>query len=250
MFFVSVVALIPARSGSLRVSHKNVRPLSGHPLLAYTISAALDSDVFQDVVCVTDNEEYADIARHYGAKVPLLRPAETASSTSPDIEWVRWIVAELALDNLSYDCFSILRPTSPFRTPATIQRAWKQFSTDPAAHSLRAVTLCTEHPGKMWNINGDRMTPFTSNTIDGTPWHSNQYASLPKVYVQDASLEIARTSVVSEFNSIAGEVIMPFISTNQEGFDVNTEDDWVIAEHYVQQNPEILPRVSVDPWKK
>jgi hypothetical protein len=55
---------------------------------------------------------------------------------------------------------------------------------------------------------------------------------------------------VGEFNSISGEIITPFISANQEGFDINTEDDWVIAEHYVQLNPEILPRVSVDPWKK
>ena len=250
MIIVSVLALIPARSGSLRVPHKNVRTLSGHPLLAYTISAALDSGVFQDVVCVTDNEDYANIARHYGAKVPLLRPAETASGTSPDIEWVRWILAELALDNRSYDCFSILRPTSPFRKPATIQRAWNQFSTDPAAHSLRAVTPCTEHPGKMWNVSGNRMTPFISNTVNGVSWHSSQYASLPTVYVQDASLEIARTSVVSEFNSISGETIIPFLSAYKEGFDINTEDDWVLCEHYVRQNPELLPRISVAPWKK
>lgn len=230
--------------------HKNVRLLGGHPLLAYTISAALDSGVFQDVVCVTDDEEYANIARHYGAKVPRLRPAETATSTSPDIDWVKWILAELAINNRPYDCFSILRPTSPFRTPATIQRAWKLFSSDPEAHSLRAVTPCTEHPGKMWNVTGNRMTPFIQQTVNGVSWHSSQYLSLPIVYVQDASLEIARTSAVSQFNSISGEIIIPFISNDKEGFDINTEDDWVLCEHYVQQNPGILPRVSVAPWKK
>jgi CMP-N,N'-diacetyllegionaminic acid synthase len=244
------VALIPARSGSQRIPHKSIKVLHEHPLLAYSISAARDSGVFDDVVCVTDSAEYASIARYYGAEVPVLRPEETATSTSPDINWVKWVLTELAADNRTYECFSILRPTSPFRTPATIQRAWKQFAYDPDAHSLRAVTRCTEHPGKMWNISGNRMTPFTTNSIDGVPWHSNQYASLPEIYVQDASLEIARTSVVSEFNSISGEVITPFLSINREGFDINTEDDWVLAEHYVHQNPEILPRVSVDPWKK
>ena len=250
MISMRFLALIPARSGSMRVPNKNVRILGGHPLLAYTISAALDSGVFHDVVCVTDDEAYANIARHYGAKVPHLRPADTATSTSPDIDWVKWILAELASNNLSYDYFSILRPTSPFRTPATIQRAWKLFSSDPEAHSLRAVTPCTEHPGKMWNVTGNRMTPFIQQTINGVSWHSSQYASLPTVYVQDASLEIARTSAVSQFNSISGEIIIPFISNDKEGFDINTEDDWVLCEHYVHQNPGILPRVSVAPWKK
>ena len=234
----------------MRVPNKNVRILGGHPLLAYTISAALDSGVFHDVVCVTDDEEYANIARHYGAKVPHLRPAETAISTSPDIDWVKWILAELASNNHSYDYFSILRPTSPFRTPATIQRAWKLFSSDPEAHSLRAVTPCTEHPGKMWNVTGNRMTPFIQQTINGVSWHSSQYASLPAVYVQDASLEIAKASVINQFNSISGEIVVPFLSKNREGFDINTEDDWVLAEHYVRQNPNILPRVSVEPWRK
>lgn len=244
------VALIPARSGSQRIPHKNVKLLNGHPLLAYTISAARDSSVFDDVICVTDSEEYASVARHYGAEVPLLRPKETATSTSPDIQWVTWILTELANIQHSYEYFSILRPTSPFRMPATIQRAWQQFSNHPDAHSLRAVTLCTEHPGKMWNVIENSMTPLLQKSINGVPWHSSQYSALPEVYVQDASLEIAKASVINQFNSISGEIVVPFLSKNREGFDINTEDDWVLAEHYVRQNPNILPRVSVEPWRK
>ena len=102
----------------------------------------------------------------------------------------------------------------------------------------------------MWVIRDNRMLPVLPFTNNNTPWHSSQYAALPEIYVQDASLEIARTSVVNEFNSISGEIIIPFLSANKEGFDINTEDDWILCEHYVQQNPEILPRVSVAPWKK
>ena len=91
----TIVALIPARSGSKRVPHKNIRPLAGHPLIAYSISAAVNSGVFSEVLVSTNSEKYADIARHYGAGVPFLRPQEYAESFSPDIEFV-----EHALNNL------------------------------------------------------------------------------------------------------------------------------------------------------
>ena len=81
----SAVAFVPARSGSERVPHKNVRPLAGHPLLAYAIETALQSGCFERVVVSTDSEEIADVARWYGADVPFLRPAEYATSTSPEI---------------------------------------------------------------------------------------------------------------------------------------------------------------------
>src|SRR5437660_195170 len=118
----SVVALIPARAGSSRVRDKNIRPLAGHPLLAYTIISALQSKVFDAVVVSTDSERYVDIARHYGAEVPFLRPAGMATSISPDIEFLKHAFAHFG-DR--FDAFSILRPTSPFRRPDTIRRAWE-----------------------------------------------------------------------------------------------------------------------------
>ena len=84
----SIVGFIPARAGSKRVVDKNVRLLSGHPMIAYTIRSAIDSGVFDRVIVSTDSERYAAVARHYGAEVPCLRPPEIATATSPDIEWV------------------------------------------------------------------------------------------------------------------------------------------------------------------
>ena len=89
---LSCVALIPARSGSKRIKDKNIRCLNGHPLLAYSISSAIDSGVFDKVVCVTDSQKYADIAMYYGAEVPKLRPDNISRDVSPDIEWVLWIL--------------------------------------------------------------------------------------------------------------------------------------------------------------
>ena len=156
----TIIAMIPARSGSKRVPDKNIRLLAGHPLIAYSIAAALQSKIFSKVIVSTDSELYADIARHYGAEVPFSRPAKIAGDTSPDIEWVGYTLNQLRNNGQDYDCFSILRPTSPFRLPETICRAWQEFLSQEGVDSLRAVEKCQQHPGKMWIIRGKRMLPL------------------------------------------------------------------------------------------
>lgn len=240
----SIIALIPARAGSKRVRNKNIRPLAGHPLIAYTITAALESGVFDEVIVSTDSGEYADIARHYGAEIPFLRPAEFAGDLSPDIEWIEYTLQHLATEGRSYDCFSILRPTSPFRQPETIRRAWKEFLQEEGVDSLRAVEKCRQHPGKMWVVRGRRMTPLLPLSPPEQPWHSSQYQSLPEVYVQNASLEIAWTRVVFEEHTIAGNVLMPFLTEGFEGFDINRQEDWWYAEHLLAQGEVTLVPVQ------
>jgi N-acylneuraminate cytidylyltransferase len=238
------VALIPARAGSKRVPDKNIRPLAGHPLIAYTIAAARESGVFTDIVVSTDSEAYADVARHYGADVPFLRPAAIAGDHSPDIEWVEHALQRLAAEGREYDCFSLLRPTSPFRRAATIVRAWGEFRAEEGVDSLRAVEKCQQHPGKMWVVRGRRMTPLLPLGPADQPWHSSQYPSLPAVYVQNASLEIAWTRVVFQERTIAGNVLMPFFTEGLEGFDVNRPYDWELAEQLVQNREAELSAVD------
>ncbi len=240
----SIVALIPARGGSKRVPDKNIRPLAGHPVIAYTIAAALDSEIFTEVIVSTDSEHYAGVAKHYGAQVPFLRPKELAGDQSPDIEWLSYTLGRLQDAGRSYDCFSILRPTSPFRLPKTIQRAWHEFSTQIGVDSLRAVEKCTQHPAKMWVVRGTRMMPLLPLGPAEQPWHSSQYPSLPVIYVQNASLEIAWSRVVLKNRTIAGNVVMPFFTTDYEGFDVNNEYDWQLAEQMVQDGEAKLPNVT------
>jgi N-acylneuraminate cytidylyltransferase len=239
------IALIPARAGSKRVPGKNVRRLAGHPVIAYTIAAARESGVFDDVIVSTDAEEYAAIARHYGASVPFRRPAEFAGDLSPDIEWVAHAVAALHGEGRDFDCFSLLRPTSPFRLAATIRRAWSEFIAEDGVDSLRAVEPCAQHPGKMWVLRGRRMHPLLPLGPAERPWHSSQYQALPPVYVQNASLEIAWTRVVTEHGTIAGEVVMPFLTEGHEGFDVNRPRDWALAEQLAASGEAVLPSVTV-----
>jgi len=238
------VALIPARSGSKRVPDKNIRALAGHPLIAYSIAAALQSNIFKAVIVSTDSDRYADIARHYGAGVPFLRPAKIAGDTSPDIEWVTYTLRQLRNNGQDYENFSILRPTSPFRMPETIRRAWKEFLAQEGVDSLRAVEKCQQHPGKMWVVRGNRMMPLLPMGPAEQPWHSSQYPTLPEVYVQNASLEIAKTRIVFEEKTIAGNVLMPFFTKDFEGFDVNNEYDWQLAENMVAKGEAKLPEIS------
>lgn len=243
-----IVALIPARSGSTRLEGKNVRLLSGHPLIAHTITAAIESRIFAAVVVSTDAPHYADVARHYGAEAPFLRPAELAGALSPDIEWVEHSLRALAGQGRHYDCFSILRPTSPFRQAETIQRAWQAFLSEPGVDSLRAVEKCKQHPGKMWVVRGKRMTPLLPLSPAEQPWHSSQYQALPEVFVQNASLEIAWSRIVTEDRTIAGNVIMPFPTHGHEGLDINEPKDWWYAEHLLQRGEVQLPEIQHPPF--
>lgn len=243
--------------GSKRVPGKNVRMLAGHPMLAYTIAPAIESGVFDSVIVSTDSEEIAAIARHYGAEVPFLRPAAFAGDTSPDIEWLEHALSELKRQGRSWEAFSLLRPTSPFRTAATIRRAWATFTSQDGVDSLRAVEKCAQHPGKMWVVRGDRMFPLLPFELaapkpqggeGGQPWHSTPYQALPAVYVQNASLEIAWSRVVFDRRTIAGDVVVPFVTESYEGFDINDPADWMIAEKLLADGAVQLPAVPQVPY--
>ncbi|MFH0732475.1 MAG: acylneuraminate cytidylyltransferase family protein [Candidatus Omnitrophota bacterium] len=240
-----VLALIPARSGSIRILRKNIKPLAGHPLIAYTIAAASASGIFDKIIVSTDSEEIRQVALYYGAEAPFLRPKKFATSVSPDIEWLRHALSKAGC---GYDCFSILRSSSPFRSAATIRRAWQQFIGIKNAHSLRAVELCHQHPGKMWVVKGKFMKPLLDQSHLKVAWHAGQYQALPKVYVQNSSLEIAWTKVVRLYNSREGKIITPFFTEGAEGFSLDYEEDWHMAEHMIKHKKAVLPVVNYKPY--
>jgi CMP-N,N'-diacetyllegionaminic acid synthase len=244
----SAVAFVPARSGSERVPHKNIRPLAGHPLLAYAIETALQSGVFERVVVSTDSDDIAEVARWYGAEVPFLRPAEYATATSPDIEWLAYTLEQLPE---RYDLFALVRATNPFRGPAAIRRGLDQLLATPEADSIRAVELVKQHPGKMWVLarDGRTMQPLLRQSELEVAWHAGQYQALPPVYVQNSALEIAWSRVVSETGSREGAVVAPFLTDGLEGFNVDDEEDWERAERLVAGADATLPSVSREPYR-
>lgn len=217
---VNCVALIPARKNSKRVPNKNIQLLGGKPLIYWTIKSALESKVFDRVIVSTDSEGYAKIAWAYGAEC-MLRPPELATDVSTDYEWVNYTFGRLG--NFK-DCdFSILRPTSPFRTSETIKRAYEYFINSDC-DSLRAVEKCSQHPYKMWTLYGEYIKPIIPSGL-----HSQPYQTLPEVWVQNASLEIAHSYVIYSLGSISGTKIIPFFTQGYEGFDINNQIDLDVA---------------------
>jgi CMP-N,N'-diacetyllegionaminic acid synthase len=237
----SAVALIPARSGSERVSDKNVRPLAGHPLLAYAVAAARGAGVFDRVVCSTDSGKIAEVAQRYGAEIPFLRPTELATSTSPDIEWITHALGELGEH---YDLFAIVRATNPFRGGDVLRRGLAQLLATPEADSIRAVELVKQHPGKMWVLEGRTMRPLLEQSQLDVAWHAGQYQALPPIYVQNSALEIAWTRVVSQTGTREGKVVAPFLTEDYEGFNIDDEEDWERARRLLDAGEAALPEVD------
>ena len=243
----SAVAFVPVRSGSERVPRKNVRPLAGHPLLAYAIETARQSGCFERVVVSTDSEEIADVARWYGADVPFLRPSEYATSTSPDIEWLAY-----TLDHLEerYELFALVRATNPFRGPDVVRRGLEQLLATPEADSIRAVELVKQHPGKMWLLaeDGRTMAPLLDQSELDAAWHAGQYQALPEVYSQNSALEIAWTRVVTDTGTREGNVLAPFLTRGLEGFNVDDEEEWERAEWLVASGDATLIPIDRTPY--
>lgn len=236
------VALIPARGGSKRVPGKNVRLLAGIPLIAYTISAARNSGQFEHILVSSDDAQTLEIASAYGANA-VRRPDDLATSTSPDIGWVKHAL-EVLSPVIPYSSFSILRPTSPFRTAKTIERAfglWQKSGSDGYT-SLRAVEPVLQHPGKMWRLHAAEMVPLLPQPAS-QPWHDSQYTTLPPVFVQNASLEISHPRTVQHTGTISGGRVVPFLTHGYEGFDINSEIDWLMAELLVERGEARLPAI-------
>lgn len=228
------IALIPARAGSKRAPGKNIRLLNGMPLIAYSILAAKESLVFDEIIVSTDSSEYMDLAKQFGINENQLRPTSLASDTSPDIDWVNHAVSELIPRVQNNDRLCILRPTSPLRTAQTIRSAIEIFSHSPWASSLRALERITEHPGKMWKVDENNMAhPYLNQEGHLIPTHSRPTQSLEPLYVQNASLEVTTVSSVRATNSIAGNNVMAFFMPEFEGLDVNTEIDFDFLEFLI-----------------
>ena len=241
-----MIALIPAKGTSVRIPGKNLKPLKGHPLLAYTIAACIKSGVFEDVYVAGDIEEIVKVAEHYGAK-GILRPLSLPEER--DIEWVQHCLRSLSRHDIKPEDYAIVRCTSPFRSFKDIREAsrlWNQ-AKKKGFTSLRAVEACSQHPAKMWKRMPDgQIVPVLLQPP--VEWHDSPYQSLPDVYIQNASMEMSMASVAMS-GSISGTKVYGYLATGEAGFDLNYPYDWQAAEAKIFLGEAQLPKVTHAPWQ-
>ncbi len=217
--------------------------LDNHPLLAYSINAALLSKKFIKVFCITDSPKFKKIASYYGADDFPLRPKNLSGSKSPDSAWVSWAIQICEKYKIEFDDFAILRPTSPFRNQNTIKRAVKEYYKKKG-NSLRAVELSRIHPGKIWKFKKPYIYPIFKKKIRNVPWHSSQYANLPKYYTQNASLEICNKKKFINEKLIASTKIIPFFTKKIEGLDINDQMDIIKINFFIKKNKNLIFKKS------
>lgn len=206
-----VLALIPARGGSKSIPRKNLLPLNGKPLIAYSIEQARASQLITRTIVSTDDAEIAAVSRSFGAEVPFMRPAEFAADQSTDLEVFRHALATLR-DREGYACDLVvhLRPTGPVRMVSRIDEAIGRLLAQPDADSLRSVTTPTQTPYKMWSIANGYLEPLLA--VDGVrePYCMPRQ-TLPAVYWQNGYVDIVRPRVILEDGLMCGDRVVAFV---------------------------------------
>ncbi len=230
-----VLALIPARGGSKSIPKKNIFPLAGKPLTAYSIESAKDSQYIDRIIVSTDYKEIARIAKKFGAEVPFLRPAKFARDTTPDfpvfkhcLDWLK------KKENYLPEIIVHLRPTGPLRTGAEIDEAIDLFEKYPDADSLRSVEEPSKPPYKMWKPEGAWIRPFIEDFPHLKDFHTAARQLLPKVYQTTADIGLCRLRTIEEKRSIIGDNVL-FYLLKRPTVDIDNRFDFEIAEFLIKK---------------
>lgn len=229
-----VLAVIPARGGSKGIPRKNIRDFAGHPLIAYSIEAGLQSQTVTRVIVSTDDEEIASVARKYGAETPFLRPAEYAQDQTLDLPVFQHVLDWLE-QNEGYqpDILVQLRPTSPIRPPGLVDQAVRLLLDHPEADSVRGVVPAGQNPHKMWRIDPHTGRMNALLHVDGVtePYNAPRQA-LPPVYWQTGHIDAIRPHVIRR-DSMSGDVILPVLVDMNYTVDIDNPRDWARSEWLV-----------------
>lgn len=223
-------ALIGARSGSVGVRGKNIRKLAGHPLLAFSIKAAHKAGI-ENVIVSTDTEEYAQVALHYGAKVPFLRPAEISGPESTDYEYVRHAIDILHGERYGFpDLIVLLRPTSPLRNYRVIQMVVDLMKYDENHTGLRSVHEMSESAYKCFQMTDDQQLLTALRGSPAVDVVNDARQTFTKTYSGNGYVDVVRSSyVVNPYCGLYGSRVRGFVTEPIE--EVDTEEDWAYLEY-------------------
>jgi len=228
---LNILAVIPARSGSKSIPDKNIREINGKPMLCYSIEHAKKSKYINRIILSTDSVKYAKIGESYGAEVPFIRPEQYATDTALDID-VFYHCLDFLKKKEGYhaDIVVHLRPTYPIRDTKDIDAMIEIIMNDAKIDSVRSISPAKEIPYKMWLQEKDG---FISPVIkDIKECYNMPRQELPKVYYQNACIDVIRGDVILEQRSMSGSNIFGYIM--HKNFDIDTEEEFLKAEKYLK----------------
>ena len=223
-----ILAFIPARGGSKGIPGKNIIPLIGKPLIAYTIEAAKASNYIDDVIVSTDSTEIAEIAKTYGADVPCMRPAQLAEDTSATIDAILYKINFLCNKGRYYDILVLLQPTQPLRTVWHIDKAIQCYF-EQGERPLVSVSPVSDHPIliRSIGINGE-LTPLLNcnSTV--------RRQDMPSFYRVNGCIYINKIDYLTTKTSFNDNPV-PFIMDKQYSVDIDEPEDLALAEFYLKK---------------
>ena len=219
-----VLAIITARGGSKRLPGKNIMPLGGKPLIAWTIEAALDAKCVAHVLLSSDDIDICEIGKKYGCHVPFLRPANLATDEASSVDVVMHAIR-------GYEEFShliLLQPTSPFRTGEDIDRAFELMLSSNSSSCI-SVRESLEPPDWMYVINeSNELRPIMTKENIRTQ-------NLSRIYIPNGALFISSIKDFLENKKFVRDDTVPYIMSFDRSIDIDLPQDFVNAENLIMQ---------------
>jgi CMP-N-acetylneuraminic acid synthetase len=227
---MNILGLIPARGGSKGIPHKNIIPLAGKPLIAYTILAALASPSLSRVIVSTDDPQIQAVAQAWGAEVPTLRPAELAADTSPALGVIQHMVDYLArAEGWAAEVLVYLQPTSPLRRAEHLEGTIKSLLETGADTAVSVMAVPHQfNPYSVMKLEAGGLLPFMAEGVG--PLRRQEK---PEVWARNGPAVLAIRAATIAAGQLYGPRVAPYIMNERDSVDIDRPEDLALAEFYL-----------------
>jgi len=220
---MKTIAIIPARGGSKRIPRKNIKSFAGQPIIKYSIDAAIASGCFDEIMVSTDDQEIANLAKSFGAKVPFMRSAENSSDQAMTVTVLEEVLAEYKKIGQQFDYVCCLYPTAPFITPKRLETAKEALLTS-GAEAVLPIMKFSFPIQRALKIENDSIKMFWPEN------YSVRSQDLEPAYHDCGQFYFSKTASLLEQRTLYPRLTLPLIIPEDEAQDIDNEDDWKIAE--------------------
>ena len=220
---MATLAMITARGGSKRIPRKNIKDFNGKPIMAYSIEAAINSGVFDEVMVSTDDEEIADIARKYGAKVPFMRSEKTSNDFATTVDVIEEVIDTYHEKGQDFEIFTCIYPTAPFITSDRLKKAVEELKSSDA-DSLIPVVRFSYPPQRAMEVRNGKLVFRQPENL------AKRSQDLEPHFHDAGQFYVVRTESFKRNRGIMVGDILPMELSELEVQDIDNEVDWKLAE--------------------